>query len=388
MLTGVRRVPILYEPGTILDSSDKLRIFTQDTVDYAYLGTPFKIAPDMFKVIAFEQLHNLLLERGFIQFKKEELVPIYLKIYDRDRAYVLYYRAGIHEVVSRCNCTDIPSEFVRWFSARKYFEIVGEEYNWLSDYPTFADVLNDEWCTPGFRDSFDSAGTHFSCFDGVEWQNLGYGVDHTRDIGLKYTCSLDDADYDPCSEDDLLVPYTGRYNEIAYDALTEYTVREVILEPTDMQRWCGNPEISINRAHVDLPIFDVKEPVVRVTKFNADWLELCHYLQSIALPEFKLTFEVFNRSIVKIELTQDSRQLITPSTINAWMFDLSSLLGSWENGKYIIYKNAYDEVLIDACSSLYKSSRRLYYVDLMLAVILTRNIIRHARNHRFDELNI
>lgn len=394
MLTGVRRIPIRYEPGTILDSSEKLRIFpmlTQDyeyVEDYAYLGTPLKIAEDMHKVLAYEQYHDFLLERGFIQFKNEEVIPIYLKIYDHDKAYVLYYRVGIHEVVSQCNHDDIPNQFTKYYTANKYFDYL-REYNWIDDVPSYDDVFNAEQLIIRHgTNKYQKFRVGWSSED-VEWRADTLGPDGIRNIVFRYTTAMEDESsmrYVPTHG--VLSPDLGRYLNVAYDPFTVYAIHEIAVEPRDMIRWSANSNICGNRANVELAPFKFEKPVTQVENYTDDWLELCHLLQLVALPEFKIVVELYPNYSSTMELIQDSRKLIKGLRLDFLKYDLVSILKSFGIGKYIIYKNAYDEVFIDATLTHPIKTRVMFYVDLTLAVILTKNIIHHARDDKFVELDI
>ena len=397
MLTGVRRIPIRYEPGTVLDSSEKSEILFsmasadyEDVVDFAYLGTPLKIAEDMYKVLAYEQYHDLLLERGFIQFKNAELVPIYLKIYERDEAYVQYFRTGIHEVISQCNCTDIPNQFAKCYTVNKYFEGLSE-YNWLADSPSYDTVFNDEdWqCFLGHGENiYQKFRVSWGCED-VEWIPAGVNLNGTHTVVLRCLSSMDDDSamrYAPSGGE--ISPELGRYANFAYDPFTVFSIQEIAMSPKDIRRWGTNPAICGNRAPVELSPFKFDEPVIRVKKYTSAWLELCHLLQLVALPEFKITIELYRDQPSTMELVQDSRKLIKGRRLDHLKLDLELILKSFGNGKYIIYKNAYDEVFIDATFVDPTKIRGMLYVDLTLAVILTKSIIHHVKNDKFVELDV
>lgn len=397
MLTGVRRIPIRYEPGTVLDSSEKLEILSTmasadyaDVVGFAYLGTPLKIAEDMYKVLAYEQYHDLLLERGFIQFKNAELVPIYLKIYERDEAYVQYFRTGIHEVISQCNCTDIPNQFAKCYTVNKYYEGLSE-YNWLADSPSYDTVLNDEdWQYP-----FGQGGNIYQKFrvswgsEDVEWRPAGVGLNGIHTVVLRCMSSMDDDSAMYCAPSGgEISPELGRYANFAYDPFTVFVIQETAISPKDVRRWGTNPAICGNRAPVELSPFKFEEPVIRVKNYTDGWLELCHLLQLVALPEFKITIELYRDRPSTMELVQDSRKLIRGRKLDHLKFDLESVLKSFGIGKYIIYKNAYDEVFIDATLVYPTKTRSMFYVDLTLAVVLTKSIIHHVKNDEFVELDV
>ena len=89
-----------------------------------------------------------------------------------------------------------------------------------------------------------------------------------------------------------------------------------------------------------------------------------------------------------MELIQDSRKLIGGNKLNFLKADLAAILSSFGIGKYIIYKNAYDEVFIDATLVYPTKTRSMFYVDLTLAVILTKSIIRHVSDDKFVELDV
>lgn len=395
MLTGVRRIPIRYEPGTVLDSSEKLQILSSmassdyvDAIDFAYLGTPLKIAEDMYKVLAYEQYRDLLLERGFIQFKNDELVPIYLKIYERDEAYVQYFRTGIHEVISQCNSTDISNQFAKCYTVYKYFEGF-QEYNWLADSPSYDTVFNDEWQCSGYGDDiYQKFKVSWGCED-AEWRLADVDLNDIHTVVLRCTSSMDDdfaTRYAPVGGE--ISPELGRYANFAYDPFTVFAIQEIAISPKDVRRWGTNPAIYGNRAPVELSPFKFEEPVIRVKNYTNAWLELCHLLQLVALPEFKIAIELYRDRPSTMELVQDSRKLIKGRKLDFLKFDLESILPSFGIGKYIIYKNAYDEVFIDATLVYPIKTRSMFYVDLTLAVILTKSIIHHVKNEKFVELDV
>ena len=399
MLTGVRRIPIRYEPGTILDSSEKLKILSlmplsdyETVTDFAYLGTPLKIADDMYKVLVYEQYYYLLLERGFIQFKNAELIPIYLKIYDHDRAYVQYFKAGIHEVVSQCNCTDIPDQFAKCYTVNKSFEGF-QEYNWLRDIPSYDTVFNDEWLYVGYGSNiYQKFRLSWGCED-VEWRPVDVDLNDVHTVALRYTCSMDDDDDDfspvyDSMQGAISPELGGSYTSYAYDPFTVFALHENAVSPKDMKRWSTDPAICGNRASVELSPFRFKEPVIQVKNYTNNWLELCHLLQLVALPEFKIVIELYGDRPATMELIQDSRKLINGNKLNFLRVDLAAVLSSFGIGKYIIYKNAYDEVFVDATLVYPIKTRSMFYVDLTLAVILTKSIIRHVGDDKFVELDV
>lgn len=406
MLTNVKTVPVKYKAGTYLNSIGKKSISGQTVEMEIPVGAEFTVPENMKKVFVTEKFGNIVIDRCFMQIgNKNELFPIYIKIYDNDESPVLLMKNGIHALLNELNEKSKQTEFSKdtLFSVMlsEIYAIDRTLYESIQEYNDSPRIMNLEMANDEIV--FENGPTP----DGepeaeYPWNSAnvvgnGYGfyisdtsdkatriANHLYDTSLYVNIIDAENSYPVFTElENLFSPKMGdNYSCIALDPLTSVSMHESAITKKDLFKNATHKyAVPENRLELE------KDDYEYITEFNSEILMLCVWISQLPFSEiaFTYTLPIKNRieNVKNARFTRKEKlEIIRSVTKTNFVFDklkfmteFSRIINSWDLegiSSFGIVKTATDELII----FFNGNKRKSLYIDLSITKLISQGIVR------------
>ena len=398
-MSGACVLPLRYPPGTILDSLQRRRVLTNTLGIAIPVGATIQIPENFRKLVFTQQMKDLAIDRYFIQFgdRPHELIPVYLKIYDRDEATVLLLSEGINEFMRRCS--QIPHTTTTFLKDNLYSCMVAELESLDS---TLADVVREYSDMPVessayiFNDSAQILLDKSKNDADYPWNlcnvdsnsvvmiltepersspqgivNYLFDLYIQLDINERFGHSVL---YDALNT--AFSPMFGDiYTEIALDTLTKNYVEEPCVSGQYVARNMG----VLLPSRVSYTSFDLKG-VTYIKEFSSSLLEFCVWLHELPLHEFAFTYILPSRDRLEdLKWHRAIGRTSTPMDLRPIRADIGQLTLSWTDKPFqqlSVVKTGGEELIIDLKGP---NSHKRLYIDLFFTTLLSQSLC-HKEN--------
>lgn len=402
MLTQVRKIKIDLAPGTIVSSQQMRRLCTTATDVTFPVGDTLTIPENLTKVIMTEVLGSIVLERYFLQWdgvSPREILPLYVKIYDRQEANVLLFQDGIAMArnMLRTDGTKKRSMFLRdsMFTAlcdeafcqdRVLYDLLQE----TRDLPE-ENIANDE-CTCLLRDGEKlNAGKPWDLSKSIDHPLMRQYCQREEEHGVsRLACAMMEGLYSwdrdlfrnpPAMHTmlDYFLPHTGvDYEPIAFDPLSRVCCREPVISLAMAIKRSGIPAPKSAKSYLaptgtDRALFD------KLTEYSSEILSLCVWLQALPLHEVMFSYTLPNRNDTGIRLSSFVMHHCEARTVRNYSIHpgiVDNVFSCWDSNickKVVVMKTKEDECFIVWYGT--DGMVRRLFIDLTVATLMSQAII-------------
>ena len=405
MLTEIQKQTIRYRPGTIVNS-----LQGRDVVGVLAINVPvggyFTVPENLQKIITTERMGHISIDRCFLTVNGKDLFPIFIKIYDVGEANVLLLKQGIQCFFNFMNREGKQVKFLN----DVLFQCAITELECLdSSLAAIVSEFNDSLLHVHALANDTSAAISCGLTDlsiGYPW-DIGNSISDSLKIQLKLgdtTAPRNLAHYlhDLSVQVDILfndevsisrhplmgelidrfVPKLGEsYENLAFDPLTDISMKESVLTPRTLMRTAGVYMPEKTGGLEAVPEKWEKDGYEKITQFSSELLHLCVWIHQLPFHELVFRYTLPKRDSATRVTTPSELTVLYSSLRNKFAptNDFKSVLDRvcmyWDLSKYThleIIKTKKDELFLTFVG---KESRRVY-VDLVLTTLLSQSIVR------------
>ena len=393
----VKRIirPFMYEEGTVVSSAQRRNLIGSGTSISIPVGETITIQEDMEKIITIEYFGDIRIERYFLRYyplDENEFIPIYIKFIDRNGAHVHLIRSGIEYALNALAIS--PDKKVR-FLKTCLFEIVLEEtycldrflyetlrescdkpshFQYLSeDSAVFIPDTNNRITYPWNIVNYDNEA--FRIFIKEHEDNY---VKHMSNAlyDLSVQVNLNEMNYNshPISGwmDSVFGLDLGSYDRLAFDRLTDKSLREPALQVKDVYRDLGC--LDTHRKFHIFRRYNYDE-YIPIEEFTSELMLLCVWLHNLPYTEIIFKYILLNRRLGREASFAASIPIgVSHVDIKSLEYILNNIWSNLNIASITVMMNGLDEVFLEIEEESGEISK--YYIDLFLTTLLSQSIVR------------
>ena len=409
MLVNVQVRPILYKPGTVMDSMQSRDIIGSTSQIRISVGASFVVPERMQKVIFTERFGDIYVDRVFLMLKNQEssrrMFPLFIKIYDKGTAHVLLYRMGIATALDSLCQQEKPTGLVRDVNFAMVMEDVKHQDQDLldtinerrGDHCTDGALVNDEatWIYP-IKDvhlvdpyPWDSCHTLIKelamreQFKIARWSQYVASLLFELHVQIPRVQDIFPHTHPVWYEiDEIFNPRIGElYENIAFDRLTLLCLDEPELYGKTIIRRTGMlwPKHTLVNTLSENP-FQWKEGEFEfVSCFSSEILQLCVWLHQLPFSELALSYTLPNwQRLAKYVVHNAVSRNGFKAQIRDFFTEIQQIFRVWDSDeieKIDIVMTSTDELFLRLHTD---STVRNLYIDLTMSVLLSQSVTREV----------